>query len=119
VAVSTYQSFMFTPTSPGTYVIGLIVTDSVNGQTGSVQLPLKVTVLGTPTPSPSPTPTQTPMATPTPTPTVTPSPTSTLVLNESRAYPLIALIVTIIATIIAALMLMERQRLKLTEKTKE
>jgi hypothetical protein len=118
VAVSTYQSFMFTPTSLGTYVIGLIVTDSVNNQAGNVQLPITVTVIGTATPSPSPTPTLTPTATPTSTSTPSPSPTPTPILGESRAYTIIASGVIIITTIIAVLALLEKQRRQSIEKPK-
>ena len=119
VASSIYQSFMFTPTSPGTYVIGLVVTDSLNATTGSVALPLRITVLGTPAPSSPPTPTPTHTATPEPTPTPSPSPTpQPHAFSTSATYPAIGTVVFIIAAIIATLALIERQQNQSVEKPK-
>lgn len=118
VAGSTNQSFTFTPTSPGTYVIGLTVTDSVNSQAGGVALPLTIAVLGTPSPSPSPTPTLTPGATPTPTPTPSPSPTPPPALGTPAAHPMIAALATMIAAIIIALLMLEKRRSQSVEKPK-
>jgi hypothetical protein len=112
VAGATSSIFIFTPTSSGTYIIELIVTDAINAQESSGPLPLTVTVLAEPTPSPSPTPTPTPTSTPTPTPTPTPSPSPTPIpiFGGSMAYPIIALSVIIIVIAIAALVLFRTQR---------
>jgi len=110
-------TFTFTSSSPGTYVIDFIATDSLNAQAGYLPPPITVTVFASPTSSPS-TPTQTPTPTPTPTSTLLPSPTPMPLFDGSMAYPITAVIVIIVVVAIAAVVLFRRQRPGSIEKTK-
>jgi len=115
VAGATSPTFAFPPTASGTYMIFLIVKDSLNYEEESESLPLTVTVAES-TPSPSSTPSSPP---PTPTPTLTPTSSPTPIpLDGLTAFPLSAVVIVASVAAIAALVLLREQRRRQIEKPK-